>query len=157
DVIVDAVNSLIAVAGQMQHGFTHSLGRNGARIDARAADHFAFLNQGDALAEFCALNGRALPGGSRTHDDKIKVIHLYFPKTIVVKPHAFLDVAKQWRAGLELTRFQSGGVARKSGCREPLVLERKAAFRATPIPNYRMKLALIVLDRTVVTPDYEIE
>ena len=69
--IVHAVNRLVVVAGKMQHGFAHGLGRDGAGIDAGAADHFAAFHHGNLLAQFRAIDGGALAGGAGADDDKV--------------------------------------------------------------------------------------
>ena len=73
--IVDAVNVLVVVAGEVQHGLAQRFAGNGSGVDARSANHFALLNDGDALAGFRALNRRALTGWSGADDDQIVLVH----------------------------------------------------------------------------------
>jgi hypothetical protein len=53
----------------MQDGFAHGLAGDGSGVDADAADDFALLDQDDAAAAFCPLNGRPLAGRPGADDD----------------------------------------------------------------------------------------
>jgi hypothetical protein len=48
--VVHAVDGLVVVAGEVQHGFAHGLGGDGAGVDAGAAHHLAHLHQCDFFA-----------------------------------------------------------------------------------------------------------
>ena len=47
--VVHAVDGLVVVAGEMQHGLAHGLGGDGAGVDADAADDLAHLDERDFL------------------------------------------------------------------------------------------------------------
>src|SRR5262245_47432272 len=55
DPIVDSVDVLIVVAGQMKYRLPHRLAGNGARVDAGPAEFIAFLNNRDALPALRSL------------------------------------------------------------------------------------------------------
>ena len=75
DAIVHAIDVLVVIAGQMQHGLAKGLAGNGAGVDADAAHHFATLHQSHAFAHFRALDGRALPRRTGADDDQIVGLH----------------------------------------------------------------------------------
>ena len=75
DPVVDAVDALVAVAGEVQHGFAHGLAGDGAGVDAGAADDLALLDDGHALAVLGALDGRPLAGRPRADHDEIVLLH----------------------------------------------------------------------------------
>ncbi len=75
DVIIAAVDALVLEAGEVHHGLAHRLARDGSGVDTGAADDFALLDDGDAPAAFCALNRRALAGGTGTDDDDVEFLH----------------------------------------------------------------------------------
>ena len=53
------------------HGFAKRLRGNRARLDTHAADALLPLDDGDALAKLCGLDGRPLAGGSAPDADQI--------------------------------------------------------------------------------------
>src|SRR5687767_2715364 len=73
--VVHPVNALITVAGKMHHCFAHRLTGNCSCINTCSADNLALLNQRDTLAEFGALNGGTLSGGSRADHDEVIFLH----------------------------------------------------------------------------------
>src|SRR6185437_3507001 len=58
--IVDAVNALEMIPGEMQHGLPHRFAGDRSGIDARSPDHFPLLDKRYALACFGYLDSRAL-------------------------------------------------------------------------------------------------
>ena len=70
DPVVHAVDGAVVVAGEVQHGFAHGLGGDGAGVDADAADDGAGLDDGHALLHLGGGHGGALPGGSGADDDR---------------------------------------------------------------------------------------
>ena len=75
DPIVDPINVLVVVSGEMQHCFPHGLGGNGAGVDTSSADHRPPLDHGNSLAGLRCLNGRALTRGSGTYHDNVERAH----------------------------------------------------------------------------------
>ena len=61
DAVAGAVQFALAHAGQVDHRFAQRLGRDGAGVDAHAAEHPAALDDGDRLAELCRRDGGLLP------------------------------------------------------------------------------------------------
>lgn len=55
----------------MQNRFANGLRRNGARVKTHAADHFAPINQRDALAKLGSTKSSFLPGRARTDNRKV--------------------------------------------------------------------------------------
>ena len=55
----------------MQHGLADRLGRDGAGVDADAADAGRAVDQRDALAELGGAERRLLPGGAGADDDEV--------------------------------------------------------------------------------------
>jgi hypothetical protein len=71
--VVHAVDGLVVVAGEVQHGLAHGLGGDGAGVDAGAADDLAHLDQGDLLAQLGTVDGGALPcRAGADHDEVVK-------------------------------------------------------------------------------------
>ncbi len=62
DAIVDAVDVLVVVAGQVQDGLAKGLAGNRAGVDANSPNHLPPLDERHALAHLRALDGRALSG-----------------------------------------------------------------------------------------------
>ena len=73
--VVHAVNILVVVAGQVQHGLPDCLAGNRAGIDGSSADDLPLFDDRRAFAALGALNGGALSGGSRTDDKKVVGLH----------------------------------------------------------------------------------
>ena len=73
--VVDAVDALVLEAGQVQHGLAHRLARDGARVDAGAADRFAALDERDTLAELGGLDRGALARRAGPDDEKLVAVH----------------------------------------------------------------------------------
>jgi hypothetical protein len=71
DPVVHAVDGAVVVAGEVQDGFAHGLGGDGAGVDADAADDGAGLDDGHALLHLGGGHGGALPGGPGTDDDQV--------------------------------------------------------------------------------------
>ncbi len=69
--VVHAVDGLVVVAGEVQHGLAHGLRGDGAGVDAGAADHLAHLDQRDLLAQLGAIDGGALACGAGADDDQV--------------------------------------------------------------------------------------
>src|SRR5206468_7723898 len=64
-----------ARAGERDDGLAERLARDGARVDAHAADAAQLLDDRRALAELGRLHGRALTGGPATDREEIEVVH----------------------------------------------------------------------------------
>src|SRR5439155_23089049 len=75
DAIADAVHVLAEVSGEVQHRLAHGLARDGAGVDAGAADDFTAFHNGDALARLGALDGGALPRWTGPDHDQIVGLH----------------------------------------------------------------------------------
>ena len=73
--VVDAVDILVAVAGQMQDRLAHGLGGDGSGVDAGAAYHLALFDDRDAPAAFRGLDRRPLSRRTRAEDDHVKGLH----------------------------------------------------------------------------------
>ena len=71
DPVVHAVDGAVVVAGEVEDGFAHGLGGDGAGVDADAADDGAGLDNGHALFHFGGGHGGALPGRPGTDDDQV--------------------------------------------------------------------------------------
>ena len=70
--VVDPVEAALAQAGEVERGLAQGLAREGAGVDAGAAEEPPALDEGDALAEVGGL-GRALlarPGRSRSRSGR---------------------------------------------------------------------------------------
>src|SRR5258708_21922416 len=63
DPVINTVDVLVVVAGEMQHGFADSFAGNSAGVDADAPHHFAPLDQANSFTRLSALDGRALTRG----------------------------------------------------------------------------------------------
>ncbi len=73
--VVDAVNVLVIITREMQHGLTHGLAGNGAGVDAASAERGDLFDQRDALPELRALDGGSLPGRPRADHDHVESWH----------------------------------------------------------------------------------
>ena len=78
DVLLDRVGGAIefprAITRQFENSLAQGLGRDGAEIDADAAEDARALNDGDALVELGTLDGGALAGRTRADHQQIIVI-----------------------------------------------------------------------------------
>src|SRR5579883_1370456 len=74
--VVYAVDILVVVAGEVKDSFAEGFAGDGAGIDADAAQNFAALDDGDALAHFGALNRRALPSRAGSNYDQVIALHV---------------------------------------------------------------------------------
>ena len=79
DAIIHAINGAVVVAGKVKHAFAKSFAGDGAGVDADAADKFALLHHGDALAQLGGRNCRSLSGRARPEDEQVKYFHRSFP------------------------------------------------------------------------------
>jgi hypothetical protein len=70
-IVLVSVNGAVVVAGEMQNGFAHGFGGNGAGIDACATDNGAGLDHGHAFLHFGSGNGGPLAGRTGTDDNKV--------------------------------------------------------------------------------------
>jgi hypothetical protein len=61
--VVDPVDVLVREAGQVQHRLAHGFARNGAGVDADAADPVHFFDNGDELAELGPWIAARCPAG----------------------------------------------------------------------------------------------
>ncbi len=71
DPVIHAVESAVVVTGEVQNGFAHGFGGDGAGVDADAADHGKGLDNGHALLHFGGGDGGSLPGRPGTNDDQV--------------------------------------------------------------------------------------
>ncbi len=75
DILFDAVAGAIKLAfieaGEMKDGFAHGLGRDGAGVDADAAETDLAFDHGDAFAELGRVKSCFLAGGTGADDDEI--------------------------------------------------------------------------------------
>jgi hypothetical protein len=69
--VVHAVDGLVVVAGEVEHGLAHGLGGDGSGVDAGAADDLARLDERDALAHLGGEDGGALAGGAGSDHDEV--------------------------------------------------------------------------------------
>jgi hypothetical protein len=60
------IDSAFAVSGQAESGFAQRLARNGAGVDADAANDGPLFDDGDSFVELGGLNGGPMPRRSRT-------------------------------------------------------------------------------------------
>ena len=75
DVVTDAVDALVLEAGEVHHRLSHGLARDGAGVDACAADDLALLDDHRLVAPFGSLNSRTLARGPGADDDQIVGAH----------------------------------------------------------------------------------
>src|SRR5580704_6093910 len=75
DSIVHAIDVLVVIAGQMQHGLAKGLAGDRTGIDAHTADYRAPLYHSHAFTHLGALNSRALPRWSGADNDQIVGLH----------------------------------------------------------------------------------
>ena len=73
--VVDAVDTLVQKAREVQHRLAHRLAGDGAGVDARAADHFPSLDQRDPSPLFRGVNRRPLAGRARADDHEVERLH----------------------------------------------------------------------------------
>ena len=66
-----AIEAALPVAGEVQHGLAHRLGRDGAGVDGHAADTPPLLDDEDGVAELRSLHGGAAPGRAAADDEEV--------------------------------------------------------------------------------------
>jgi hypothetical protein len=71
DGVAVAVDGPLAESGQVEDGLPHGLGRDGAGVDADAADAAGPVDQRDPPAELGRQEGGLLPGGAGTDHDEV--------------------------------------------------------------------------------------
>jgi hypothetical protein len=71
DPVAGAVQLALAHAGQVEHRLAQRLGRDGAGVDADAAEHVAALDDRDRLAELGRRDRGLLAAGTGTDDDEV--------------------------------------------------------------------------------------
>ena len=75
DAVIDAIDSLVGVAGKMHHGLAQGLGRDGAGVDAGASHALALLHHRDLFPGLGALDGSPLAGRSRADHNHVEALH----------------------------------------------------------------------------------
>jgi hypothetical protein len=60
--VVHAVDGLVVVTGEVQHGLAHGLGGDGAGVDAGASNDLAHLYERDFFAQLGGIDGGTLTG-----------------------------------------------------------------------------------------------
>jgi hypothetical protein len=88
DPVARAVHVPLGEAGQVQHGLAQRLRRDGARVDADAADHVPALGDGDALAELRRRDRGLLSARPRTDHQQVVVVHRPSPRVLSEVPSA---------------------------------------------------------------------
>src|SRR5262249_31387884 len=71
----DPIQSALAQSREVQRRLAQRFGRNGAGIDARAAEVRLALDESDSLAEVGGLRGALLAGGAPADHDPVVAIH----------------------------------------------------------------------------------
>ena len=59
----------------MRHRLAHRLARDGAGVDAGAADDVLAFDEGDLFTRFGGVNRRPLAGGAGANDDQVEGRH----------------------------------------------------------------------------------
>src|SRR5208282_3099354 len=73
--VIDAVNSLVMKAGEMQNCFTDGFAGDCTGVYRRSADDFELFDKSRAFAELHRLNRRALSRGTGAEDDEVVTFH----------------------------------------------------------------------------------
>ena len=71
DPVVDAVECAVVVAGEVEDGFAHGFGGDGAGVDADASDKGTGLDNDHALLDFGSGHCGALPGRPGADNDQV--------------------------------------------------------------------------------------
>jgi hypothetical protein len=75
DPVALPVHLALVQAGQVQDRLTHGLGRDGAGVDADAAEHVGPLDDRHAALQLRRGDGRLLAARPGPDDEKIEVVH----------------------------------------------------------------------------------
>src|ERR1019366_8916242 len=103
DPVIDAVYGAVVVAGEVEHGLAHGLGRDGAGVDADAADDGARLDDYHTLVHLGCSHGCALTGGSGANDDQV-----ILDTHAGVSPRLYEDLAKVGTTGMRRWSLRRG-------------------------------------------------
>src|SRR6267143_7049478 len=72
--VINAIESALLQAGEIERGFAERLAGNGTRVDAAATHVIGAFDDGDALAEVSRLGATLFTGRTAADDDKVESI-----------------------------------------------------------------------------------